>query len=244
MQKFDSNKTTAYTYYDGFHSRSFICPYCNGLASHDWRYIQMEAFDDDVVGVDKIKESRYVIFARCQGCLKTSVWLTEKLKNTRSDPRTFSGDDSAEILLYPFTTPDLPKANEDMPEDVKRIYDEACLVLKASPRSSAALSRLAIEKLVDYLEADGDNLNLKIADLVSKGLPKRIQQMLDSVRVIGNNAVHPGEIDLSDDTQLALSLLNFINLIVDDRISQPKKIDEVYNGLPESNLKSIEKRDS
>ena len=93
----------------------------------------MEAFDDDVVGVDKIKESRYVIFARCQGCLKTSVWLTEKLKNTRSDPRTFSGDDSAEILLYPFTTPDLPKANEDMPEDVKRIYDEACLVLKASP---------------------------------------------------------------------------------------------------------------
>ena len=87
-------------------------------------------------------------------------------------------------------------------------------------------------------------MNLKIADLVSKGLPKRIQQMLDSVRVIGNNAVHPGEIDLSDDTQLALSLLNFINLIVDDRISQPKKIDEVYNGLPESNLKSIEKRDS
>lgn len=57
-------------------------------------------------------------------------------------------------------------------------------------------------------------------------------------------AVHPGEIDLSDNTQLALSLLNFINLIVDNQISQPKKIDEIYNSLPESNLKSIERRDS
>ena len=68
--------------------------------------------------------------------------------------------------------------------------------------------------------------------------------MLDSVRVIGNNAVHPGEIDLSDNTQLALSLLNFINLIVENQISQPKRIDEIYNSLPESNLKSIERRDS
>lgn len=244
MQKFDNNKITSYTYNEGFHSRSFICPYCNGVATHDWRYMQMELFDGDMVGLDKIKESRYVVFARCQGCLKTSIWLTEKLKNTVSNPSTFSGDDSSEILLYPFTSPDLPKANEDMPEDVKKIYDEACLVLKDSPRSSAALSRLAIEKLVDHLEAEGSNLNLKIADLVSKGLPPRIQQMLDSVRVIGNNAVHPGEIDLSDNTQLALSLLNFINLIVDNQISQPKKIDEIYNSLPESNLKSIERRDS
>lgn len=244
MQKFDNNEITFHIYNGVFHSRSFICPYCNGVASHDWRYTQMEHFGDDIWGMDKIKESRYVIFARCQGCLKTSVWLTEKLKNTLSDPGRFSGDDSSEILLYPFTIPDLSKANEDMPEDVKKIYDEACLVLKASPRSSAALSRLAIEKLVDHLEAKGNNLNLKIADLVSKGLPIQIQQMLDSVRVIGNNAVHPGEIDLSDNAQLAFSLLKFINLIVENQISQPKKINEIYNNLPESILKSIEKRDS
>lgn len=244
MQKFDNNKITFHIYNGVFHSSSFICPYCNGAASHDWRYTQMEHFGDDMWGLNEIRESRYVIFARCQGCLKTSVWLTEELKNTLSDPGTFSGDDSSEILLYPFTTPDLPKANEDMPEDVKKIYDEACLVLKYSPRSSAALSRLAIEKLVDHLEGDGNDLNSKIADLVSKGLPVRIQQMLDSVRVIGNNAVYPGEIDLSDNAQLASSLLKFINLIVENQISQPKKINEIYNNLPESNLKSIKKRDS
>ena len=244
MQRFDNKVITSYVYGDGFHSRSFICPYCNGMASHDWRYTQMEHFDDDFVGIDKIKESRYVIFARCQGCLKTSVWLTEVLKNTVSNPKAFSGDNSSETLLYPFTSPNLPKANKDMPEDVKKIYDEAGLVLKYSPRSSAALSRLAIEKLVDHLNAEGSNLNLKIAYLVGKGLPEEVQQMLDSVRVIGNNAVHPGKIDISDNEQLASSLLEFINLIVENQISQPKKINEIYNNLPESILKSIEKRDS
>lgn len=240
MQKFDIDSIN-YLAGDGGHSRPFSCPFCNGIAVHDWKY-EILNFSNHQANI--LHVGKYLILAKCQGCEEVSVWLTEELTNITSRPTEFFGGDSPELLLYPFTTPDLPKANEDMPEDVKGIYDEACLVLKASPRSSAALSRLAIEKLVDHLEACGNNLNSKIADLVSKGLPVRIQQMLDSVRVIGNNAVHPGEIDLSDDTQLALSLLNFINLIVENQISQPKRIDEIYNSLPESNLKSIERRDS
>ena len=75
-------------------------------------------------------------------------------------------------------------------------------------------------------------------------MPIEIQQMLDSVRVIGNNAVHPGQIDIKDNKELALSLLSFINLIVDNRITQPKKILDIYNLLPESYRNSIERRDS
>lgn len=68
--------------------------------------------------------------------------------------------------------------------------------------------------------------------------------MLDSVRVIGNNAVHPGQIDIKDNKELALSLLSFINLIVDNRITQPKKILDIYNLLPDSYRNSIERRDN
>ena len=103
---------------------------------------------------------------------------------------------------------------------------------------------MAIEKLVDGLEAEGKDLNSKIGKLVSKGMPVEIQQMLDSVRVIGNNAVHPGQINIKDNKELALSLLHFINLIIDNRITQPKKISEVYNSLPESYRKAIENRDN
>lgn len=240
MQKFDIDSIN-YLAGDGEHSRPFSCPFCSGIASHDWKY---QVLDYSHNKANVLHVGKYLILAKCQGCEEVSIWLTEELTNVNSGPTKYFGDDSSELLLYPFTSPDLPKANEDMPYDVKEIYDEACLVLKASPRSSAALSRLAIEKLVDHLEAEGNNLNSKIADLVSKGLPIQIQQMLDSVRVIGNNAVHPGEIDLSDNAQLASSLLKFINLIVENQISQPKKINEIYNNLPESNLKSIERRDS
>ena len=130
-----------------------------------------------------------------------------------------------------------------MPDNVKEIYKEAGDVLNVSPRASAALSRLAIENLVEYLGAEGKDLNNKIGSLVSKGMPIEIQQMLDSVRVIGNNAVHPGQINIKDNKELALSLLHFVNLITDNQISQPKKIAEIYGSLPESYKKSIEKRD-
>ena len=122
--------------------------------------------------------------------------------------------DTSLVLIFPNVAEGIPKPNNDMPDDVKEIYIEAGKVLNISPRSSAALSRLAIEKLVTHLNAQGKDLNTKIGNLVSKGMPIEIQQMLDSVRVIGNNAVHPGQIDIKDNEELALSLLNFINSTV------------------------------
>jgi len=71
----------------------------------------------------------------------------------------------------------------------------------------------------------------------------RIQQALDAVRVIGNNAVHPGEIDLRDDAETATRLFELLNLIVDVTITQPRKVAEMYDKLPESSRQAIEKRD-
>ena len=64
------------------------------------------------------------------------------------------------------------------------------------------------------------------------------------VRVIGNNAVHPGAIDLRDDKATGATLLQLINLVVDRRISTQKRIAEMYNNLPPRALEQIEKRDA
>ncbi|WP_198607732.1 hypothetical protein [Clostridium perfringens] len=56
--------------------------------------------------------------------------------------------------------------------------------------------------------------------------------------------VHPGELDLDDNKEVARTLFDIINLIVDNRIVQPKKIEEFYNSLPENALVGIEKRDN
>ena len=103
--------------------------------------------------------------------------------------------------------------------------------------------RLVIQKLCIHLEQPGDNLNADIAALVRAGLDPQIQKALDFVRVIGNNAVHPGQIDLRDDRAAAEVLFDLVNLIVERLISVPKRVDEVYGSLPESVLQKIAKRD-
>jgi hypothetical protein len=133
--------------------------------------------------------------------------------------------------------------HEDMPPDVKEDFIEAASIIDQSPRGAAALVRLAIQKLMVDLGEKGKNLNDDIAALVEKGLESSIQKALDIVRVIGNNAVHPGEISIKDDKATAIALLNLVNLIVDRRIGAKRSIDEMFKNLPPGALEAIAKRD-
>ena len=218
-------------------SKAFQCPVCSGFSSHLWTYNPID------INGDYNESIKFIIIAQCQACNQFSIWITNEIRISSSGLVLYSSGTTL-TLIFPNVAEGIPEPNSDMPDDVKEIYIEAGEVLNISPRASAALSRLAIEKLVAHLNAQGKDLNTQIGSLVSKGMPIEIQQMLDSVRVIGNNAVHPGQIDIKDNKELALSLLSFINLIVDNRITQPKKILDIYNLLPDSYRNSIERRDN
>jgi len=103
------------------------------------------------------------------------------------------------------------------------------------------LLRLVIQKVCKDLNEPGENINADIASLVRRGLPSGVQKALDAVRVIGNNAVHPGQIDLSDDMATATSLFGLVNFIVEKMISEPKEIESIYAALPPSSLAAIQK---
>jgi len=136
-----------------------------------------------------------------------------------------------------------PLPNLDLPTDVRIDYEEAGTILNLSPRGAAALLRLAIQKLCKELGEKGKNVDEDIASLVKKGLDVRVQQALDVVRVIGNNAVHPGQIDLRDDQATAEKLFGLVNLIAEVMISQPKHVADMFATLPENARKAIERRD-
>jgi hypothetical protein len=70
-----------------------------------------------------------------------------------------------------------------------------------------------------------------------------VQKALDIVRVIGNEAVHPGTIDLRDDRDTALKLFGLVNLIAEQMISNPKHVDAFYETIPPNKKAAIEKRD-
>lgn len=162
-------------------------------------------------------------FSRCYNCEEISLWIYDK-------------------LAYP-QRGEAPPVNPDIPEDIRRDYDEASTILDFSPRGAAALIRLAIQKLCKHLGQPGENINADIKALVAGGLDHRVQKALDVVRVIGNNAVHPGQIDMRDDRALAETLFRLLNLIAEKMISEPKHVDEVYASLPEGQRLAIEKRD-
>jgi hypothetical protein len=146
-------------------------------------------------------------------------------------------------LIYPSTSP-ASMPSEDMPEEIKTDYMEARAIINASPRGAAALLRLCVQKLMPILGEKGKNINEDIASLVKKDLPVKVQQALDSLRVIGNEAVHPGTIDLNDDRETALALFGLLNVIIDTMITQPNHINEIYNRLPSDKRDGIQRRDN
>ena len=147
-----------------------------------------------------------------------------------------------ENIVYPKRI-QVEQPNVDLSEDIKKDYLEAANVLTDSPRSAAAILRLALQKLCKHLGQKGGNINDDIGELVKKGLNPAIQKALDVLRITGNNAVHPGEIDLSEDTERVIKLFGLLNFIAEKMITELKEIDSFYDGLPEGAKQAVEKRD-
>lgn len=195
------------------HKDAFNCPFCGAFASQQWCRI----YDEE----DQRNETLETAYcARCRGC---SVWHKGK-------------------MVFPFTG-NSPLPHPDMPENAREVFEEARSIANLSPKGAAALLRLALQQLCIDLGQEGKNINKDIGELVKKGLPVGVQQALDAVRIVGNNAVHPGEISLDDSPEVANSLFELINYIVDRMISQPKKLSELYASLPAGALEAINKRD-
>jgi hypothetical protein len=162
--------------------------------------------------------------AQCSVCYKEVIFLDD-------------------MLVWPVES-EAPAPNVDMPPDVATDFEEARQIYMRSPRGAAALLRLALQKLCGHLGVPGD-INQAIGKLVSEGrISGTIQQALDALRVIGNEAVHPGTLDLKDDREAALRLFKLLNFIVEKTISDPARIAEIYGSLPPHKLKGIADRDN
>lgn len=248
---------------------AFNCPHCGALTSQTWHKLSVEklgnnetprlighsdieAFEKRVRGkteTDEIKDARlwhYKMIAEdpfifsphrsypdatlynsmvseCYNCSKIAVWVKSK-------------------LVYPAIKPHI-EPNEDMPPEISATFKEAVLIVNESPKSAAALLRLCIQHLCIYLGKPGKKIDDDIASLVKDGLHPTIQKSMDIVRVVGNESVHPGTINVSDDKDLALKLFDLVNLVTEQMISIPKGVDALYSKLPESKRKAIEARD-
>jgi len=122
----------------------------------------------------------------------------------------------------------------------KSLYKEAALIYELSPRSAAALIRLALEKLCEHLGVKKRNIKESIEELARQQIiPLRVAQAADNIRLIGNANVHAGIIcdEVLEDINPAI--FTYINLIVDFAITKPKEIEEINALFPEQKRASF-----
>jgi hypothetical protein len=195
---------------------AFHCPSCNAYAKQAWFDVHVRVPN----GMKTVEDTKICI---CEHCGGQSIWKQAKMVHPDSSPS--------------------PLPNPDLPDEIKTDYNEARSIIARSPRGACGLLRLCVQKLCKFLGESGKEINADIASLVKKGLNPLVQQALDIVRVIGNEAVHPGVIDLKDDQDTALRLFDLVNAIADQMISHPKAVKAMYEKLPEDKRKGIAERD-
>jgi len=200
-----------------FKGEGFHCPHCGVFAHQHWYEITLEEDSER----EKSSAGEVLSVCTCEKCNNFSLWIEED-------------------IIYPVSGK-APLPLDDMPEETKKRFLEARSILGASPGSAAALMRLALGQLISHLGEKEDIIgnieSLKNRGLDAKknrGLDAKFQKALHSVRMIGEEAVTPGQIDPGDDEETALVLFNLMNLIVDTLITQPRMVDEILEKLPGS----------
>ncbi|MBC6438966.1 MAG: DUF4145 domain-containing protein [Rhodospirillales bacterium] len=211
---------------------AFNCPYCGTYAVMHWRYHIGTAREDgceqakvfwlpiEEPDFDNLQDLETSTCNRCKGI---AVWHNGEMV----EPLGVSA----------------PPAHRSLPADCRDDYAEARAILERSPKGAAAMLRLVVQKLCVHLGEEGKNINHDIGELVKKGLPEEIQMALDTVRVVGNDSVHPGQIDVRDTPEVCARLFELVNFIVQRMIHEPAEIARIYGALPPDKRAGIKGRD-
>lgn len=203
-------------------SSNFHCAICSVYARQYWaNLVTYNKFAYQGLSNHDLPDAFTV--SKCSHCDKYTLWINEQIN--------FPANINAE------------NPNDDMPEDVKALYNESARILSISPRAAAALLRLGLQILLGSVGGKGKNINDDIKTIVATGVEAQTQKALDILRVFGNQGAHPGEINLNENPELVSSMYGLMNFITDRLISHKKKIDGMFDSLPEGIKDQIQKRD-
>jgi len=242
----------------GPHKQSFTCPRCGVLAQQKWYSLlydpgswitQISAWAQAISTDDEwaravltvrgyplgpflrqvselpsrlnrvIESNNRLEIAFCQHCRRFTLWL---------------GD----AMIYP-RVGGAPPPHEEMPPQIRELYEEARGVLPASPRASAALLRVALEGL---LEEAGYKQG-RLADRLQKAYEDRklsasTYDVAEALRYAGNAAAHyePWKINPSEgeeDREMVYDLFTFVNDVTEELFAKPRRDKESVRKLNE-----------
>jgi hypothetical protein len=166
-----------------------------------------------------IESQNHLNIAFCQHCGGFTLWL---------------GD----AMIYPLVG-EAPPPHEEMPPQIRKLYEEARGVLPASPRASAALLRVALEGLLEEAGYRQERLADRLEKAREDGkLSADTYKLAETLRYAGNAAAHyePWKIDPSqgeEDREMVKSLFAFVNEVTEELVAKPRRLGEMARKINE-----------
>lgn len=228
--------------------RILRCPRCKVRAHQIWGRVKIAPPERDYEEFfDEATKDQPATFSMGLSHREPSVWFGAHCQGC--DQKTLWRDD---VCVFPLTS-SAPAPHEQMPTEVKSLYEEAGRVLPISRRAGAALVRAALEKLIKILDPEAPQrapLDERIARLSSR-VSTPLGELLDVVRFVGNASLHgSGDeelvylyLDNSDGTDdISEMLFDAINDLVDELVARPASTKTLWDKLPAGVKKSIEQK--
>ena len=170
------------------------CPHCTVMIQPDWNTGKIDPKSSREVEPDDY-------FPR--GPYIETAWMWEATEcpacnNAIINISVIDVDDPAEPLSQHLAYPRFPKRKpigDAVPETLRADYIEACNILPASAKASAALSRRILQAILNDQGYKSDTLYQQVDSVLKEGspgkvLPSSIRGTIDAVRNLGNFAAH------------------------------------------------------
>lgn len=220
---------------------SFFCSRCGVLSKQRWFIMGSSASEyslkdiEDFLKPDNtqtiLKQNHRITFysvaiagliaSQCDNCGELCLWRNGK-------------------IAYPPVAAILPP--NDLPEECLADFQEAVAVRNGSPRAGAALLRACLEKLLMKITGK-DNPSEAIKLIAQAGADPTVIKSMEILRITGNKALHGYAIAEDGDNAASFSsLVELISLIVEERITRPKRVEQLYNNLPKDEREKADRK--
>lgn len=182
-----------------FKKETYTCPYCGHIQAFSGRHdVTSSGFAYRYAGVEEeYKYASFIIHSfKCANNDCGRICVT-----------SFNAKTKEQFDILPQVT--MKHYPEYIPEQIRRDYEEANLILERSPKAAATLLRRCLQGMIhDFWGIKEKNLNAEVTQL--KGKVTHIQwQAIDGLRKIGNIGAH---------------MEKDVNLIIDIEPDEAKKL--------------------
>lgn len=199
--------------------QTITCPHCGNKTPQvvEYETTSIEKVSTGDGQVFPIKD--YYFLVRCRTCKEISLYGSWELAE---DPY----DLEEAYCLYP----KIEAIPSNIPDVIRRSYNEAKKVEKISPAAFVVLIGKSLECLCEDKKAEGNNLKNKLDDLAKKGIiPKTLLKMGHSVRLLRNIGAHPSDYDITEEEVSIIG--DFFAAVIEYVYVAPEKIKSLEEKL-------------